>query len=191
MSLDMSIASRAAEFCKLLEHTEVTDREGVAQDLEGAMGAFCDVLTKMREAGGSLYLVGNGGSAGVVSHATTDFVNVGKLKAYTLHDSSLLTCMSNDYGYENAYARLLAQMATPGDVLIAISSSGKSVNIRNAAEETARQGGRVVTFSGFAPDTPLRSMGDLNFWVDSNDYGFVEIAHQFLLHNASDRLKAS
>jgi D-sedoheptulose 7-phosphate isomerase len=138
----------------------------------------------------NLYLVGNGGSAGVASHSATDFFNVAKLKAVTLHESALLTCMANDFGYENAFARMLSQMVQPGDVVIAISSSGNSPNIRNAATQARENGGTVVTLSGFASDNLLRSMGEINIWLDSNQYGLVEIGHQFILHNVSDRFGA-
>lgn len=187
MSHDMSIAARAAQFKDLLERSVVTDKDGVTDEIEVSIAAFCDRLTEMRKNGRNLYLVGNGGSAGVAGHAVTDFFNVAKLRAITLHESSLLTCMANDFGYENAFARMLAQMVNPGDVVIAISSSGKSMNIRNAAMQAAQNGGMVVTLSGFARDNPLRSMGEINFWLDSCSYGLVEIGHQFILHNISDR----
>lgn len=191
MNLDMSIASRATEFCEILKKSEVTGLDGTQQGLENGLVAFCQVLKKLRETDGGLYLVGNGGSASVASHAATDFMNMAKLKASTLHESSLLTCMANDYGYENAYARMISMMAGPRDVVIAISSSGKSQNIQNVVHEAIKKGAQVVTFSGFAADTPLRSMGSINFWIESSDYGFVEIGHQFLLHNTSDRLKGT
>lgn len=183
----MSIAARAAQFKDLLERSVVTDKDGITDEIEVSIAAFCDRLTEMRKNGRNLYLVGNGGSAGVAGHAVTDFFNVAKLRAITLHESSLLTCMANDFGYENAFARMLAQMVNPGDVVIAISSSGKSMNIRNAAMQAAQNGGMVVTLSGFARDNPLRSMGEINFWLDSCSYGLVEIGHQFILHNISDR----
>jgi D-sedoheptulose 7-phosphate isomerase len=125
----------------------------------------------------------------VASHAVTDFLNVAKLRATTLHEPSLLTCMSNDFGYEVAFARVLATLASPGDALVAISSSGQSANIRNAAAEMRKLGGQVVTLSGFKRDNPLRALGDVNFWLDSTDYGMVEIGHQFLLHNIADRIR--
>lgn len=191
MNHDMSIASRADQFSDLLKTSEVTDLGGARQELERGISSFCALLSGLRVANKNLYLLGNGGSASVASHAATDFMNVGKLKASTLHESSLITCMSNDYGYENAYARMISQMVEPGDVVIAISSSGKSLNIRIAAQQAIVKGAQVVTFTGFSADTPLRSMGEINFWIDSCDYGFVEVGHQFLLHNACDRLRVS
>lgn len=189
MNHDMTIEARATQFCELVKTSQVTRYDGTLQQLEEGIQALFTLLSDLRSVRGSLFLLGNGGSAGVASHAATDFMNVAKLKALTLHESSLLTCMSNDYGYQNAIARMISQMAEPRDVVIAISSSGNSMNIRNAAQQATAKGAQVVTFSGFAADNPLRSMGEMNFWIDSCDYGFVEVGHQFLLHNMSDRLK--
>lgn len=185
----MTMGARAAEFQRIVAATEATDLAGRRSDTETSMVAIVGQLKELRTAGGRLYVVGNGGSAGVASHAITDFVNVAKLRATTLHEPSLLTCMSNDFGYEVAFARILATLASPGDVLIAISSSGQSANIRNAAAEMRKLGGKTVTLSGFKRDNPLRMLGDLNFWLDSTDYGMVEIGHQFVLHNIADRIR--
>jgi D-sedoheptulose 7-phosphate isomerase len=185
----MLLGARAAEFGRIVAATEITDQSGRRQDPEEAMVALVGLLKDLRARGGRLYLVGNGGSAGVASHAVTDFLNVGKIRATTLHDPSLLTCMSNDYGYEVAFARIIATMAAREDALIAISSSGQSANIRNAATEMRKLGGKVVTLSGFKGDNPLRTLGDFNIWLDSTDYGMVEIGHQFVLHNLADRIR--
>lgn len=185
----LSLNFCAAQFGALLGRCEITGKDGISLGVESGMTAAMQMLAQVRSNNDSAYVIGNGGSAGVASHAVNDLVNVAKLRAFTLHDPSLLTCMANDYGYENAFARILAQIAKPMDVLIAISSSGRSMNIRNAARQMAGNGGRVITLSGFAGDNPLRSLGDINVWLDSSDYGLVEIGHQFILHNISDRFR--
>lgn len=187
---DLSLAARLSQFGAIVGACAITDRQGRELGIEAGIAAVAETLAGIRRDNGSVYVIGNGGSAGIASHVITDFVNVAKLRAFTLHDSSLLTCMANDYGYENAFARLLNQMAKPGDALIAISSSGRSANIRNAAAKVTGIGGKVITLSGFAGDNPLRSLGDINIWLDSTDYGFIEIGHQFLLHNVADRFGA-
>ena len=186
---DFSLEARARQFQDVIAATQVTDGDGARQDLELSVTRAVQMLKDLRAQGGRLYVVGNGGSAGVASHAVTDFLNVAKLKAFTLHDPSLLSCMSNDYGYDVAFARILSTVASAGDMLVAISSSGQSVNIRNAASQMRTLGGKVLTLSGFKRDNPLRSLGDTNFWLDSSDYGMVEIGHQFVLHNIADRLR--
>lgn len=184
---DLSLNFCAAQFGALLGRCEITGRNGTSLGVEPGMTAAMQMLAQVRKNNDSAYVIGNGGSAGVASHAVNDLVNVAKLRAFTLHDPSLLTCMANDYGYENAFARILAQIAKPKDMLIAISSSGNSQNIRNAAVQATDSGMFVITLSGFAGDNPLRSLGDINVWLDSRDYGLVEIGHQFILHNMSDR----
>jgi D-sedoheptulose 7-phosphate isomerase len=132
--------------------------------------------------------VGNGGSSGIISHSSIDFINACKLRAMPFTDNSILTCLANDYGYENVFSEGLKTLFTSKDILIAVSSSGSSKNIRNAAEKARELGGKVVTFSGFKSDNPLRSLGDYNFWLDSSNYGKVEIGHALLLHILTDEI---
>ena len=185
----MALEARVRQFAGVMESARVTRPGGEAPATEAAMRDLLALLKRWREAGATVYVIGNGGSAAVASHAVTDFLNVGRMRATTVHDSSLMTCMANDFGYEVAYANILKVMARPGDGLIAISSSGRSRNIINAVAAFREAGGTAVTLSGFAPDNPLRALGDYNVWLDSTDYGFVEIGHQFVLHNLADRLR--
>lgn len=187
LAQEVTLVSRLAKFGELLERCACTNSRGEAESYEASVSFLLDRLHRARASGNRLYLIGNGGSAGVASHAATDFFNAAKIMAHTLNDVAQLTCLANDHGYEHAYARMLAQATRPGDLLIAISSSGNSMNIRNAAACVRELGAEVITLTGFADDNPLRGMGDLNFWLDSRDYGLVEIGHQFILHNISDR----
>lgn len=183
-----AIAPRASELQAILDAAIITDASGKILDTDAALESMKTLLMDRGKLGNGVFLVGNGGSAAVASHAITDFVNVAKLRAMTLHESSLMTCMANDYGYENAFSNVLGVMAGVGDMLLAISSSGRSANIRNAVAKMRNVGGMSVTLSGFDSDNPLRKMGDLNIWLDSHDYGLVEIGHLFILHNLADRI---
>lgn len=185
--MDLTLRGRAAQFGDLLAACEFTDASEERLQSEDGVACVMQLLRTAREGGSSVYLIGNGGSAGIASHAATDLVNVSKLRAQTIHDPSILTCMANDYGYENGFARILERFIRTGDVLIAISSSGESLNICNAVDVAKHKGGHVVTLSGFERQNPLRRKGALNVWLDSHDYGLVEIGHQFVLHNISDR----
>jgi D-sedoheptulose 7-phosphate isomerase len=178
-----------AEFQIVVAATKFTDGRGQPVSTETGIQQVLEMLRDLRHRKGRLYLVGNGGSAAVASHSVTDFMNVADIRATTLHDPSLFSCMANDYGYEAAFARILSTVASKGDMLISISSSGKSKNILNAASKMREVGGTVITLSGFDQDNPLRQLGDMNVWLDSHDYGFVEIGHQFVLHNMADRLR--
>ena len=190
MSSDFTLMEEAGQFQAIVEKAEFTDHEGNSLDHEEGIKINLGMLENLRDRGGNLFLVGNGGSAGVVSHTLTDFINVDKLNARTLHESSLVTCMGNDYGYENTFSQPLSILARKGDVLVAVSSSGRSPNIHNAVKSIKKAGGEAITLSGFGKDNPLRSMGDLNIWLDSNSYGLVEIGHLFYLHFLSGRLES-
>lgn len=185
--MNLSLNDRLNKFKLVLEGARLTNSVGLELSAENGLEDFYYKLFNLKKNLGSLYIIGNGGSAGVASHAATDFFNVAKIKTFTLHESSLLTCMTNDFGYENAFANMLDQVINKHDVLIAISSSGNSVNIRNAVDIAKKHNAIIVTLSGFSENNPLRKMGNINIWLDSDDYGFVEIGHQFLLHNIADR----
>jgi D-sedoheptulose 7-phosphate isomerase len=185
----IALHARSSELHAVIASAQVSDASGKSLDTEESLRRVVDMLRDLRQRRGNLYLIGNGGSASVASHSMVDFVNVAGIRAATLHEPSLLTCMTNDYGHAEAFARILSIKAGNGDMLIAISSSGNSPNIRNAAAAMLEIGGTVVTFSGFEPDNPLRRLGGLNLWLDSRDYGMVEIGHQFILHNLADRLR--
>lgn len=133
-----------------------------------------------------LMMIGNGGSAGIASHLAIDFSKNGKLPAMAFNDSSALTCLANDYGYEHVFAKQIEFHGRQDDVLVAISSSGKSINILNAVAAARKVGCHVITFSGFQANNPLSKLGDVNFYVDSKEYGFVEVSHVALLHSILD-----
>ena len=189
MSSDFTLMEEAGQFQAIVEKAEFSDHERNSLDYEKGILKNLGMLESLRDRGGNLFLVGNGGSAGVVSHILTDYINVNKLNARTLHESSLLSCMSNDYGYENSFSEPLSTLAREKDLLIAVSSSGRSPNIHNAVRSVKKAGGEVITLSGFGEDNPLRSMGDLNVWLDSTSYGLVKIGHLFYLHYLSGHLK--
>lgn len=183
----MELGGRVENFKQVISETKCSGVSGDNISIEHATDLAMRWLLHQREYKNSIYIIGNGGSAAVASHAQIDFLNVAKLKAQVLHESSTITCMANDYGYENAFARILETMLSKNDLLIAISSSGQSQNICKAAIQAKKMGSKVITLSGFKSDNPLRQLGDLNYWLNSTDYGFVEMGHQFILHNLSDR----
>jgi len=185
-----TVSDRVAALAECVRLACVTDRAGWTSSADAGIGRLAGLLDATRAAG-AVYVVGNGGSAAIAAHIVNDFVKACDLRSFALHDAAVLTCLANDYGYENAYAEYLKRAARAGDVLVAISSSGRSSNIINATAVARAAGASVVTLSGFEATNPLRSCGDLNFWVGAADYGLVEIAHLFLLHHASTRLSAA
>ena len=181
------LKNRIDQLEKTIINTEITSIENTEFSLEEGLAKIYKMLLGIKSRGKNLYIIGNGGSAAISSHAVIDFINVAKIRAYTLQDSATLTCMANDYGYENVFSRILNTIIKKEDVIIAISSSGESKNIINAVKASKEIGAIVITFSGFNLKNTLRSLGSINIWSNSLDYGMVEIAHQFILHNLADR----
>jgi D-sedoheptulose 7-phosphate isomerase len=171
---------------EVLRAAEVTDR--AAKDL--ALDEGCEWVRKTaheaHDAGNKIIFIGNGGSAGIASHLAIDFSKNGGLRALAFNDPAALTCLGNDFGYENVFAKQLDFHARAGDLLIAISSSGRSPNILGAVKVARGRECKVVTYSGFTEGNELRLTGDINFYVRSNEYGFVEIAHLALCHAVLD-----
>ena len=164
----------------------VTDGSGAALGVEDAVRQSGKQMRAAHDAGNRLFFIGNGGSAGISSHMATDYSKNGGMRASALTDGSTITCLGNDYGYEHVFEKQLEWHARAGDILIAISSSGRSKNILNAVKAARERGCVVYTFSGFTSDNPLRSMGDLNFYLANKEYGFVEVGHLALLHTVLD-----
>jgi D-sedoheptulose 7-phosphate isomerase len=115
---------------------------------------------------------------------SVDWTKNGGVRAVCFNDPSWLTAFGNDLGFENVFAYPVSRFVCAGDILFAISSSGKSLDILNAVNVANTT---VITFSGFAPDNPLRRMGAFNFYVPSSDYGLVECSHLILCHEILNR----
>ena len=141
-----------------------------------------ELIINQAEANKKLIFIGNGASASISSHMSTDYWKNGGIRAIAFNDSSLLTCISNDYGYKHVFEKPIEMFADTGDILIAISSSGKSENILNGVKAARVKNCHIITCSGFETNNPLRNLGDLNFFVPSKDYGPVEILHLSILH---------
>ena len=182
------LVQRAAELQALIAAIEFTNGDSTQADLQECHDKVVTLIRRAREQGASVYLIGNGGSAAIVSHAKTDLLNVADVKAITLLEPAILTCLSNDYGYEQVFSRQIEVLANPDDILIAVSSSGQSENILNAAKVMLEKGANVITLTGFESDNPLRKMGQYNYWINSSNYTLVEIAHLFVLHHLADCL---
>lgn len=179
-----------SELQTCLAKIEVQDEETRSLAVEQAVSAVIDWVLKTKQLGKKVIFIGNGGSAAIASHQAVDLWKNGGVRAVAFNDASLLTCVSNDFGYEQVFEKPIEMFADEDDLLIAISSSGRSPNILRAVDMAKAKRCRVVTFSGFRPDNPLRSKGQLNFYVASDSYGFVEISHLVLCHYIADRVMA-
>lgn len=132
--------------------------------------------------GRHLYFIGNGASAMMAGHFAADACKNGRLSALAFNEPSLLTATANDVSFDEVFALPLDRLARPGDLLVAISSSGNSPNILRAIETARAIAMPIVTLTGKDPGNRARGCGDLNFHVPSPRYGWVECAHQLILH---------
>lgn len=152
---------------------------------------FRGVLSELRAArhyGNTVFFIGNGGSGAIAKHMALDFCKAANIKAVHFNDGVSVTAYGNDLGFEKIFTEPLRMFSESEDILFAISSSGKSADIVNAATESRRRGLRVVTLSGFDPVNPLRDAGKYNFHVASHRYGVVETTHLAICHAILDEL---
>lgn len=155
---------------------------------DGALEKSVAFMRETSTRGGKVIVVGNGASAAIASHVSVDLTKTAGVRAVSFNDADLITCFSNDYGYEHWVEEALKAYADAKDLAVLISSSGKSPNIVNAARQAKSMGLKVITLSGFRPDNPLRQLGDLNLWIDSEEYNIIETVHQSWLLSAVDKL---
>lgn len=186
-----AIPQQAAAYLDTLAHlmvtTAVTTGDGALITLDEGSETVVQWVMGVGPTSNKVMLVGNGGSSSVVSHVQNDLCKAVGVRALVFTEQPLLTALANDIGYEAAYEQSVQWWGDDGDLMLAVSSSGKSENILRAAQAAKDHGCRLVTFSGFGEDNPLRQMGDMNFYVDSSVYGFVETAHAALTHFITDR----
>lgn len=170
------------EYTSLLYKIEVTDRDGHSLSFAEGVKRAISTMQDGTAQGGKIMFIGNGGSAAIASHFALDYWHAGGMRAVAFNDGPQLTCLSNDHGYEQVFAMPIRMFADPGDVLVAISSSGKSVNILNGVATAREKQCYVVTLSGFAASNRLRRWGDINFYLPVQRYGYVELGHESILH---------
>lgn len=178
-------SKRFSELQNVVSQCEYTSPDHTLSEAQ-ALQLFHAFLMQTQEKDGTVFVIGNGGSAGIASHFAIDLLNALKIPAQTLYDSNVMTCISNDYGYEQIFSRPLDLLLKPNDLLVCISSSGNSQNILNGAAIARTKDIPIITLSGFEPHNPLRSQGDLNLYLPVIDYGLVEMGHFFLLHTIID-----
>ena len=157
-----------------------------AVDAKEKIVAMRDMIARMEHEQGKLIFAGNGASAAIASHCALDFTKQAGVPSISFNDPSLITAFANDYGYENWVARAIGFYAQQQDIAVLISTSGKSPNMINAAKYALEKGMKIITFTGFSANNPLKQLGDLNFWVNSNAYNIVECTHMIWLTTVID-----
>ena len=141
-----------------------------------------NVLVQAKKNNAKIMIFGNGGSAAIASHVSVDLTKNANIRSVNFNEADLITCFSNDYGYERWIEKAIDFYADDKDVLILISSSGKSLNMINACKAARnRKISKIITFTGHDKNNALSKLGDINFWIDSKAYNFVENTHQIWL----------
>jgi D-sedoheptulose 7-phosphate isomerase len=188
--ISKEISNYFAQLGDLLSKIQVTNAKGEAMELSEGIKSAVNLVKNKAAIGRKVIFIGNGGSSSIASHQITDFCKNGGIRAIAFTDASLLTCFSNDFGYQHVFEKPIQLFADSNDVLFAISSSGRSENILRGVKMARERACEVITMSGFAPNNPLRSAGMLNFYTPSGHYGHVEISHLALCHCIIDTLTA-
>ena len=183
-------SSYFAGIARVFERIEVTGQKGAAYSFDEGLARAVDLVRSLRTRGKAL-LIGNGGSAAIASHMHNDLCKMVGVRAMCLTETPLMTALANDHGYEAVFHTPITMWADRGDLLIAVSSSGESNNIVNAALEATGRGCRLLTMTGFKPGNRLRQLGDVNIYVPDPSYGYVEMTHSVLAHCITDTACAS
>ena len=170
-------ADYAAKLCEAIESISIHSIEIV-----------CEKIREAAENGKQILVIGNGGSAAIAEHLCCDWTKgtncvgspVISSRSLTVN-SSLYSAIANDYGFEHVFDTQIEFFARPGDVLIAISSSGNSPNVLNAVARAKEMGVFVAGFSGFCGGK-LAETADASVYVQAQNYGIVEDSHQAVMH---------
>jgi D-sedoheptulose 7-phosphate isomerase len=146
-----------------------------------------DVAIRHIRTSDTVYFIGNGGSLAACAHMAND-LSLAHKRAIDLGSAANITCIGNDFGFENIFNYQLKWQfnAAHENLIIALSCSGNSKNVINAVE-AFRDKAKIITFTGFDKGNALRKLGHLNFHVPSNSYGVVQLAHEALLHCIIDK----
>ena len=157
------------------------------KDFETRMQQAVDMVVNCLRHQGKVHFCGNGGSAADAQHLAAElsgrfYYDRPPLNAEALHcNSSYLTAVGNDYGYEQVFARLLRGTGHQGDVLVGISTSGNSANVLRAYEVCKEMGISVISFTG-ATGGKMRDYSDILFNVPSTDTPRIQESHIMIGH---------
>ena len=162
------------------------------EDIVHQLVEIAELLKSIHSSGNKTLIFGNGGSAAMASHFSVDLTKNAGLRCVNFNEADLITCFANDYGFEHWVEKAVDFYGDEGDLLILISSSGSSENMLNGVK--AAHNGKfnaVVTFTGFAENNPLGKLGNINLWVNSKAYNFIENIHQVWLLSIVDLIIGS
>jgi D-sedoheptulose 7-phosphate isomerase len=165
------------------------------KNLERELSGAADLIDQCLRAGNKLIVCGNGGSAADASHFATELVvrfakDRRALPAICLaSDSGILTAAGNDYGFAEIFARQVAAFGVPGDVLICLTTSGKSKNVVRALQEAKARKLKTIAFLGRDGGSTI-GMADIDLLVKDNSTARIQEAHQLLIHVLCEIIEA-
>ncbi len=173
-------------------------RKNLSETLDKVDGSKIDsalsILLKAIESGAQVFVAGNGGSAAIANHLCCDWTKgtfargQKPLMTHSLSaNTSMLTAVANDLGFEQSFSAQLEMMGKADDVLVLISSSGNSPNILRAAEMAREMKITVIGLTGFSGGK-LQQASDVAIHVPIANYGIVEDAHQMIMHTLAQFL---
>jgi len=146
------------------------------------------LILNIKQNNGKIIIAGNGGSASIANHVSVDLTKVCKIRSVTFNESNLITCFANDYGYEQWLKEGIKSYADKKDLVILISSSGKSLNIINAAKYCRSKKIKLITLAGFFGKNLLSKYGNVNLIVNSDNYNHIEMTHHIWLLCCLDKI---
>ncbi len=182
MSLDQSLTATIKTFEAL-------------RSISGEIGLAADLINNCLRSGGKLLICGNGGSAAEAQHFSTELVgryfkNRRSLPAIALSaDGSLLSCIGNDYGYDQVFSRQIEGLAKPDDVVVVITSSGNSGNILAALDAASRLGLKSIAMLGRGGGK-AKGKASVDLIVPGDSGRTAQEAHLFLVHHFCDLIDA-
>ncbi len=178
----------------------IDDHKALVAQLERdgteVIGQIAEMIVQSLTQGGTLYLCGNGGSAADAQHIAGEFVGRFRTERRALPavalstDTSVLTCIANDYDYESVFARQVEALVRKGDVLWAFSTSGTSANVLKAVEVARDRGARIIAFTGRS-QSPLEALSDLCLCADAKYTARSQEIHQLAYHMVCDLVERS
>lgn len=132
-----------------------------------------------------IIILGNGGSNSVASHISQDYMKFHRKKVSILSDPSMITMLTNDFGYDHAYQKFLEYYVEEDTLVIIMSSGGESKNMLNAQNWCEENNVNYGVLTGFKSTNTLKKNAKnalWNYYIDSHSYGVVECVHQIFLH---------
>lgn len=149
--------------------------------------AMVESIIEAIRAGGKLLIMGNGGSAADAQHFAAEMVGRFQLERQAIPaialttDTSILTAIGNDYGFEAVFSRQVEALANPGDAVLGISTSGRSSNILRAMEVAKERGCKVLCLAG-RDGGPMAELADLSLVVNSHETPHIQETHLTVIH---------